>query len=186
MVDFWESISGDLKPIDASKSVDFSPSDVFMRLWRWRTMKDATATLEDFNLCAAAWCEIRRLEAQIDNLAQAFDLDDVPEIPEPPAPPIDDEETRKKVLEENSKRGKESFRQRKLADLEALQRAREAGVTMQTLADESRLTLNEVLDLLNGVAHPIATWAKLEKGLRKLGFGPERKRDSENGEEKQE
>lgn len=41
------------------------PIEVFLKLWRWRTTNDGTATDADFALCAEAWEEIRKMEAVI-------------------------------------------------------------------------------------------------------------------------
>ena len=40
------------------------PSEVFLRLWRWHATSCGDATATDFELCAKAWAEIRRMEAK--------------------------------------------------------------------------------------------------------------------------
>jgi len=71
-----------------------------------------------------------------------------------------------------SEAGKNSFARRKRAALEAAKSARASGCTLQGIADQSGLSLSCVMDLLNGVAKPVTDWAKLEKGLKKLGHPP--------------
>ena len=44
------------------------PSEVFMRLWRYRTTHDDTETPDDFALCAEAWADIRTMERVCDSL----------------------------------------------------------------------------------------------------------------------
>lgn len=40
------------------------PSEVFLRLWRYHTTACGDATPADFELCAEAWAEIRRMETK--------------------------------------------------------------------------------------------------------------------------
>ena len=68
--------------------------------------------------------------------------------------------------------GKSSFARRKQAALEAVKSARASGCTLQGIADQSNLSLTMVMDLINGVSRPVTDWAKLEKGLKKLGHPP--------------
>jgi len=102
-----------------------------------------------------------------------------------PAPDPEDEEVRKAKLKQKSERGKTAFSLRKQADLGAVTKARAEGVSLQTLADKSGLTLNAVLDLINGEAKPISDWANLEKGLKKLGYPPGGEKKEERAEDGQ-
>lgn len=68
--------------------------------------------------------------------------------------------------------GMVTFARRKQAALEAVKSARDSGCTLQGIADQSNLSLPKVLDLINSVPSPVSDWAKLEKGLKKLGHPP--------------
>lgn len=57
------------------------PSEVFLKLWRWRTTNDTTATDEDFTLCAEAWEEIRKMEAEKEWTEIRDSVEDVPDKP---------------------------------------------------------------------------------------------------------
>jgi len=61
---------------------------------------------------------------------------------------------------------------RKRAALGALAKARANGVSLASIADESGLSLSDVIDLSNGKTKEMPIWSQLERGLRKLGYPP--------------
>lgn len=69
---------------------------------------------------------------------------------------------------DNSDIGKKAYAARKANMREALDRVRASGVSMQSIADSSGLTLNDVLDFLAAKPLPLPKIAKLGKGLGKL------------------
>lgn len=69
---------------------------------------------------------------------------------------------------DNSDIGKKAYAARKANMREALDRVRSSGVSMQSIADASGLTLNDVLDFLAAKPLPLPKIAKLGKGLGKL------------------
>ena len=69
---------------------------------------------------------------------------------------------------DNSDIGKKAYAARKANMREALDRVRASGVSMQSIADASGLSLNDVLDFLAAKPLPLPKIAKLGKGLGKL------------------
>ena len=69
---------------------------------------------------------------------------------------------------DNEAAGKKAYAARKENLREAMDRVRAAGVSMQSIADACGLTLNDVLDFLEGKAVPLPKLAKLGKGLGAL------------------
>lgn len=69
---------------------------------------------------------------------------------------------------DNSEIGKKAYANRKANIRESLDRVRASGVSMQSIADASGLTLNDVLDFLDARPLPLPKIARLEKGLGKF------------------
>ena len=69
---------------------------------------------------------------------------------------------------DNSDIGKKAYAARKANMRETLDRVRASGVSMQSIADASGLSLNDVLDFLAARPLPLPKLAKLGKGLGKL------------------
>lgn len=69
---------------------------------------------------------------------------------------------------DNPEIGRKAYAARKANMREALDRVRASGVSMQSIADASGLTLNDVLDFLAAKPLPLPKIAKLGKGLGKL------------------
>ena len=159
-------------------------SDVFLALVQENVQN---CSLDVFRELMTTWQEILDLEAIADAMlapSPTPEPDKAQAIPEEkPAPDPMDEEVRKTKLKQKSERGKTAFSLRKQADLGAVTKARAEGVSLQTLADKSGLTLNAVLDLINGEAKPISDWANLEKGLKKLGYPPGGEKKEEQAED---
>ena len=106
-------------------------------------------------------------EVQIDQHTFVSEKDAEAEIAAAKAEP-----EKKQKSAAKSAAGKSSFARRKQAALEAVKSARASGCTLQGIADQSNLSLTMVMDLINGVSRPVTDWAKLEKGLKKLGHPP--------------
>lgn len=69
---------------------------------------------------------------------------------------------------DNPEIGRKAYAARKANMREALDRVRASGVSMQSIADASGLSLNDVLDFLAAKPLPLPKIAKLGKGLGKL------------------
>lgn len=69
---------------------------------------------------------------------------------------------------DNPEIGRKAYAARKANMREALDRVRASGVSMQSIADASGLTLNDVLDFIAARPLPLPKIAKLGKGLGKL------------------
>lgn len=69
---------------------------------------------------------------------------------------------------DNPEIGRKPYAARKANMREALDRVRASGVSMQSIADASGLSLNDVLDFLAAKPLPLPKIARLEKGLGKF------------------
>ena len=69
---------------------------------------------------------------------------------------------------DNPEIGRKAYAARKANMRDALDRVRASGVSMQSIADSSGLTLNDVLDFLENKPVPLPKLARLGKGLGKL------------------
>ena len=169
-------------PTTAPRNAEKRPSDYFLALVQ---EKRRSLPLSTFRELMNIWMEILDMEAIVDAMMAPSPTPELDKAEKKPEPAPMDDEARKEKRKQQSERGKTAFSMRKNAALGAVSKARANGVTLQTLADASNLTLNEVLDLIDVKAKPITDWAKLEKGLRKLGFPPggEAKPAEEDGDQ---
>lgn len=188
--------------IDASKDVENrvhkDPSDVMLALIL-EHVKAFDSPYYEFEALMETWNRVRELETLAESLdfkTLYYDLidklldQDARPAPDPKEVQIDqhtfvsesdaeaeivsmrDEPEKKQKNAAKSAAGKVTFARRKQAALEAVKSARDSGCTLQGIADQSNLSLPKLLDLINSVPSPVSDWAKLEKGLKKLGHPP--------------
>jgi len=167
------------------------PSEIFLRLWQYRTATDEEATADDFVLCADIWVQIREMETMAKKPSLLIIKDPVgqkePETPSqltetaemeetvaPASEVISEDPAPKKTHGKTTGEGKgvTAWAVRKRAALGALAKARANGVTLASIAFESGLSLSDVMALSNGAKMAAPIWSQLERGLRKLGYPP--------------
>lgn len=166
------------------------PSEIFLRLWQYRTVTDEEATADDFLLCAEIWTQIRELESMATKPSLLIIKDpkeaetaknfwkNPPEGLITPAPKADDGEGEEPNPKNSHGKttgeghGVTAWAVRKRAALGALAKARANGVSLASIADAAGLSLTDVLGLSNGEKKAIPIWSQLERGLKKLGYPP--------------
>ena len=124
-------------------------SEVFLKLWRWRTTNDDTATDEDFILCAEAWEEIRKMEAEKEWTEIRDSVEDVPDKPVgdmPAAKPSSWQIWKDKV------RG----------------RLLETRFSIEKVAEAAEVKVDDVRALADSTQIPAALIKAIEKGLDQL------------------
>lgn len=183
---------------DAENRVHKNPSDVMLALIL-EHVKTFDSPYYEFEALMETWNRVRELETLAESLdfkTLYYDLidkllgQDARPAPEPKEVQIDQhtfvsesdaeaeiaamrgEPEKKQKNAAKSAAGKVTFARRKQAALEAVKSARDSGCTLQGIADQSNLSLPKLLDLINSVPSPVSDWAKLEKGLKKLGHPP--------------
>ena len=138
------------------------PSEVFLKLWRWRTTNDTTATDEDFTLCAEAWEEIRRMECELawekiregmDGERQSLTADAEPPLhkgaEDPPTLPV-------KVS--SWQIWKDRVRERLLS----------TRFSIEKVAEAAEVKIDDVRALADSTQIPAALIKAIERGLEKL------------------
>ncbi|MBO7667070.1 MAG: hypothetical protein J6T26_01285 [Firmicutes bacterium] len=140
---------------------ELKASDVFLKLWRFRTTHDDEETPADFALCATAWAEIRRME---DDLAWA-ELRDRPEAEEKeqarksPAPVSDSDQGGKLS---SWQIWKEKVRARLMA----------TRFSVSQVAEASEVKVEDVRGLIDSTRIPANLIRAIERGLDKLEGKP--------------
>ena len=150
----------------------------------WHNVRDSRLTEEELLRYLEAYHLARRAqeeaETRKDATAQILDrwLTDPkwvhPVIPEPEPPGPDaiteyDQEAAKGKPGNTSAHGAKSLATRKKNVLDAIDRHRAAGVSLQGVADAGRgLTLTDVMDAVEHKVLPLPKWAALEKAVAAL------------------
>lgn len=170
------------------------PSEVFLRLWRYHTTACGDATAADFELCAEAWAEIRRMEEKeaAEGREKAFRrfMEELPVLtPAPkdiggkdPSPvaqddrggadqadpePVSDPDTKPGGKKRDpAEVGKAAFATRKRLILEGLERLRGDGKTLADIAAAVKgLTISEIMDAMDRKPLALPVWVKIEKAV---------------------
>ena len=162
------------------------PSEVFLRLWRWHATSCGDATAADFELCAEAWAEIRRMETKeaAENTAgraSPAPTERTDSAPEPVSDSDTEADTSSTASGPPSPQGegnpgrdaaeiaRKGFATRKQKAAEALDQLRAAGVALADIAAAAKgLTISEVMDALERKNLALPVWAKIEKAVAKL------------------
>ena len=145
------------------------PSEVFLKLWRFRTTHDDEETPDDFALCAAAWAEIRRMENELAWTEFRESMDKFREVPAVPMPaPADPSpEPMSKPDQPAAKPSSwEIWKEKVRARLMATR------FSISQVAEASEVKVEDVRGLIDSTRIPANLIRAIEKGLDKLEGKP--------------
>lgn len=150
------------------------PSEMFLKIWRYRSQTDQEETPEDFALCAEAWAQIRALEelqawetertaVPRDEEVRADQFTYMEEAPGDPSPAAPDDGGPIDALRMTPRERKRQIRDRIL-------RAREQGFTAAQIAEAAggSVTDDTVFRIINAVKTDIRAYERIDLALDKL------------------
>lgn len=145
------------------------PSEVFLKLWRFRTTHDDEETPDDFALCAAAWAEIRRMENELawTELRESMDkFREAPAVlmpaPADPAPEPVSKPDQPAAKPSSWEIWKEKVRARLMA----------TRFSISQVAEASEVKVEDVRGLIDSTRIPANLIRAIERGLDKLEGKP--------------
>lgn len=164
-----------------------TPSEIFLRLWRFRCRADSEETPEDFRLCADAYSWIRAREAEEaekfsvtfmpENAAQSQQEAPQPTEPLPifsprivldPCPDVVMAEPEPAPEPPRPKARVTDLAKKKTRIRAELESRRETGTGLQDVVDASRgrVTMAMLLDALDAMPLTVAQWEDIGKAIR--------------------
>lgn len=148
---------------------EMKPSEVFLKLWRFRTTHDDEETPDDFALCAAAWAEIRRMENELAWTELRESMDGFREAPAVLVPAPADP-----APEPVSKPDQPAEKVSSLPILKEKVRARLMATrfSVSQVAEASEVAVEDVRGLIDSTRIPANLIRAIERGLDELEGKP--------------
>lgn len=148
---------------------ELKASDVFLKLWRFRTTHDDEETPADFALCATSWADIRRMENELawTELRESLDrFREAPAVlmpaPADPAPEPVSKPDQPAAKPSSWEIWKEKVRARLMA----------TRFSISQVAEASEVKVEDVRRLIDSTRIPANLIRAIERGLDKLEGKP--------------